>query len=185
MENEIFYHYFSGNEYSINNLLGGNITFSHINYFNDPCEIALLPDEELFVTKNSDMRYKYEVLVRVFCFSQTFKNPLMWGHYGNSHEGFCVGYDKKEIENIPEFKDNICFGPVKYSDEIPLLSDEDIINGYAVFCKSSDWANEQEWHACIYLPSDKHSVISESEFLEKQKNGLRKRFFLKRLLILI
>ncbi len=93
MENKIFYHYFSGNKYSIKNLQEGNITFSHINYFNDPCEIALLPDEELFVTKNSDMRYKYELLLRVFCFSKTFQNPLMWGHYGNSHEGFCVGYD--------------------------------------------------------------------------------------------
>lgn len=177
MENEIFYHYFTGNNYSLKNLQEGNITFSHINFFNDPCEIALLSDDKPFDTKNSNMRYKYELLIRVFCFSKTFQNPLMWGHYGNSHEGFCVGYDLNDIKKIPELEEAFCFDSVSYSDDIPQLSEEDISKGKALYYKSSEWKAEQEWRAIIRLADNDCYIISESEFLKAKRKWIEEKLF--------
>jgi hypothetical protein len=29
----------------------------------------------------------------VCCFSTSFKNPLLWSHYGDKHNGICIGYN--------------------------------------------------------------------------------------------
>lgn len=34
----------------------------------------------------------------ILSFSLTGKEPLMWSHYADGHKGFCVGYDRKLIE---------------------------------------------------------------------------------------
>lgn len=176
MNEEIFYHYFSGAEdkdgrnYSLESLQSGKVSFNHVSYFNDPCEIALFPDTP-FNTFNSDTRYKYELYLRVFCFSETFQNPLMWGHYGNSHQGFCVGYTLDDIKNIPEYKDTLAFGKISYVDEIPTLSEEAINSGCALYYKSSDWERENEWRATVRLFPD-HFLISEAEFTEAKNEWL-------------
>lgn len=178
MANEIFYHYFSaaedkcGNNYSLMNLKAGKVSFAHISCFNDPCEIAILPDEIPFDTTNSDKRYLYELYVRVFCFSETFQNPLMWGHYGNSHKGFCVGYALNDILNIPEYKENLCFERVSYSDNIPPLTDEDIEKGAALYYKSSAWEKENESRATIHLSHNSDNHISETEFKQAREKWL-------------
>lgn len=118
------------------------------------------------------MRYLYELHIRVFCFSKTFQNPLMWGHYGNSHKGFCVGYDLNDILNIPKNKDNLCFGEVSYTDDIPLLSNEDIEKGAALYYKSSDWEKENEFRATIYLAHNDDTRISEAEFKQAREEWL-------------
>ena len=157
MGDQLYYHYYSaaqnekGDNYSLKNLKAGKVSFAHISCFNDPCEIALSPDEIPFDTTNSDMKYLYELYIRVFCFSKTFQNPLMWGHYGNSHKGFCVGYDYNDILNIPEYKGNLRFKEITYADAIPTLSNEEINSGEALYYKSSDWKKENEFRATVVV----------------------------------
>lgn len=185
MINQIFYHYFSGIEnkdgcnYSLNSLIEGKVSFSHVSYFNDPCEIALFPNMEPFNTFNSDTKYKYELYSRVFCFSETFQNPLMWAHYGNSHQGFCVGYASEDIKNISEHKDTLCFRKVLYVNDIPSLSKEEIDQGYALYYKSSEWEKENEWRATICLnPAD--FLISKEEFIIARNKWLDRKIFFER-----
>lgn len=179
MRDQLYYHYYSaaqnekGDNYSLKHLKAGKVSFAHISCFNDPCEIALLPDEIPFDTTNSDMKYKYELYIRVFCFSKTFQNPLMWGHYGNSHKGFCVGYDLNDILNIPEYKENFHFEKITYTDIIPSLSNEEIDRGEALYYKSSDWEKENEFRATIYLSLNKDTHISEAEFKQAREEWLK------------
>ncbi len=179
MGDQLYYHYYSavqnekGDNYSLKNLKAGRVSFAHISCFNDPCEIALLPDEIPFDTTNSDMKYKYELYIRVFCFSKTFQNPLMWGHYGNSHKGFCVGYDLNDILNIPEYKEKLRFKEITYTDIIPSLSNEEIDRGEALYYKSSDWEKENEFRATIYLSFNKDTHISEAEFKQAREEWLK------------
>lgn len=178
MGDQLYYHYYSaaqnekGDNYSLKNLKAGKVSFAHISCFNDPCEIALSPDEIPFDTTNSDMKYLYELYIRVFCFSKTFQNPLMWGHYGNSHKGFCVGYDLNDILNIPEYKGNLRFKEITYTDIIPSLSNEEIDRGEALYYKSSDWEKENEFRATIYLSLNKDTHISEAEFKQAREEWL-------------
>lgn len=40
----------------------------------------------------------------VCCFSTTYKNPLLWSHYGEQHKGICIGYSmdrKPSPEPLP------------------------------------------------------------------------------------
>lgn len=178
MNDRILYHYFSAAEdasgcnYSLNSLQNEKVSFSHISYFNDPCEIALFPDEMPFITFNSDTRYKYELYSRVFCFSDAFQNPLMWGHYGNLHQGFCVGYAYDDIKNIPEYKEYVLIlKKVEYVDKIPSLSQEQIDSGDALYYKSTEWEKENEWRAAIRLRPENY-LISEAEFIEAKERWL-------------
>lgn len=179
MGDQLYYHYYSAaqngkrDNYSLKNLKAGKVSFAHISCFNDPCEIALLPDEIPFDTTNSDMKYLYELYIRVFCFSKTFQNPLMWGHYGNSHKGFCVGYDYNDILNIPEYKGNLRFKEITYADAIPPLSNEVINSGEALYYKSSDWKKENEFRATIRLPHNEDEHISETEFKQAREEWLK------------
>lgn len=44
-------------------------------------------------------------------------NYLMWSHYGNSHNGFCLGFDKTILYETVDGS----ISPVKYDTELPKL----------------------------------------------------------------
>lgn len=82
----------------------------------------------------------------VTCFSETNNNLLMWSHYANKSQGFCLEFDT----NYPPFEK---IEKVDYKDTIPTIEmssvllhrnyDEFFIKLYIT--KSTDWAYEQEW----------------------------------------
>jgi hypothetical protein len=47
----------------------------------------------------------------------------------------------------------------------------------ALYYKSSDWKNEQEWRASIRLPFDKRNIISEAKFLEAKNKWIKEKIF--------
>ena len=169
MSDKIFYHYFSGSDYNIDDILNERITFNHIDSFNDPTELLFLSNKESSSPKYDGIKYKHTFFFRVFCFSNGFLNSNMWGHYTNSHKGFCVGYDFDNIVSIPEFKDRLCFDQIKYGSE-PELSDEDIDCGAALYYKSIDWEKENEFRASIRLDDEELKIINEIEFNSARKS---------------
>lgn len=103
--------------------------------------------------------------VAIMCFSETFKNILMWSHYADEHSGLCVGYnvdcdffnskyDCEYSENIGELR------PVVYTEERPLfILPCDLVNDTSDwFKKSIDWLYEKEHR--ILLPIDKAKIIA-------------------------
>lgn len=93
---------------------------------------------------NPSVRAKIETWKRqmatkhgLLCFTATWRNPLMWSHYADRHEGLCLGFD------IPdEFVKK-----VRYTKSRPKLSKritrdeiEDLL-----FLKYSGWEYEEEW----------------------------------------
>lgn len=83
----------------------------------------------------------------VGCLSGTNESILMWSHYANSHTGFCIEYDFKEIEKIHQklFK-------VKYTNKIDNLNkiSEALPNNIraiisALTTKAEEWSYEDEW----------------------------------------
>lgn len=176
-----YYHYFSGitdndgNNFSIRSLEEGQVSFSHISAFNDPCELAILPDGSDYIAKHIDeIKFIYELQFRVFCFSKTCTNPIMWGHYGNAHRGFCVGYDEEDIINIDWPKQRFIFDKVSYSESVPRLSEYEVRNGRALYYKSIDWKNENEWRASLYLELTSDGIIDENEFGKARQEWIEK-----------
>ncbi len=70
-------------------------------------------------TLHNDILNKWGVV----CFAEDPKNILMWGHYTDSHKGYCLGFDRQLIEK--SMNDTV-FYKVDYneSNEFPKLQPE-------------------------------------------------------------
>ena len=97
---------------------------------------------------------------RVCCFySGDIKNPLMWAHYANNHQGFCVEY-----EYSPSFNSQI--HSVNYTNnwrnpsarELALCPDETMVR--ILTTKDTCWHYENEFR---HVHFDLSSTISENE----------------------
>lgn len=78
-------------------------------------------------------------------------NDKMWGYYGDSNEGFCVGYDTVKLYELGAGS----FGKVIYSD-VPLKFSliEKMADDFDVrscFQKSKQWKHEKEYRFVNYL----------------------------------
>ena len=86
--------------------------------------------------------------LRIACFSADNLSILMWSHYAQNHQGFCIEYDLNNSEYAAYIK------PVQYTHDRRLVpgnlmdckepSPAEIIRE-AALCKSSVWSYEQEW----------------------------------------
>lgn len=71
-------------------------------------------------------------------------NLLMWSHYSNSHQGFCVGFDKFKLWDLIKGT----MGPVMYQTEFPavgLFDDNPAALITLLMTKSEDWRYEDEY----------------------------------------
>ncbi len=86
----------------------------------------------------------------VSCFSEINNNLLLWSHYSNSGQGFCLEFDTSYEPFTKIFK-------VNYKTELPTLDAIDIFNNTKLndtqlndasklwLTKSIDWEYEKEW----------------------------------------
>lgn len=99
--------------------------------------------------------YLYPLLnkLKIACFSEINDSILMWSHYTNNHEGFCVEYDFKKFNNH-KIMDNLY--PVFYKDSLVDISDlfyrtctggklNDLEYYSFVLTKNKEWSYEKEW----------------------------------------
>ena len=174
----MFYKYYSNVGYGIQNLENKTICFSDIDKFNDPFEgigkylYDVSPEEqaywdsigsdlpkllgERFLQESRDLlKFKN----RIWCVTGSYKNALMWAHYANSHQGFCVGYTKKNIKKVCNKFEKIAYcsepSPINIRGDINM----DLVEGL-LFQKDSSWKYEHEWRALYAIrPSNvKHLV---------------------------
>ncbi len=71
---------------------------------NDPFEFQIITDT---LTEEETMAFRTDILSRntILALCDSYKNNLMWSHYGNAHTGLCIEF---EVDN-----DNLIF-PVIY-----------------------------------------------------------------------
>lgn len=124
--------------------------------------IELIKNMKEFILK--DFNEKYRNKLKVSSFSEDNKSLLMWGHYANNHQGFCIEYDLSSMDDNENLKKYLF--PVKYSNERFDITDfyiDNVINKeakdtnrliHSVLYKSEDWEYEKEWRF----------VITESEY---------------------
>ena len=107
---------------------------------------------------------------RVACFAETPYSMLMWSHYANYHQGFCIEYETPDYSSDnAEIYHNLF--PVIYTDKRTILTSLSLnwrSNGklsseelwdfykYGLLSKSQDWKYQQEWRliSCDNLITD-------------------------------
>lgn len=109
---------------------------------------------------------------KITCLSERWDSSLMWSHYTNKHQGFCLEYDFTHPDypyfriNYPEYiASRLMLFPVQYSNKrpqitetlldskfrfnyskskkLPSLTIKNVIK--ALLVKSKDWEYEHEW----------------------------------------
>lgn len=167
---EMLYKYYSNeSEYAFKNLEKEVITFTPIESLNDPFEgigefvYPMTPDEKAYwdsVSKNTpdllskrisdDINDIANFMYRIFSSSKDYDNPLLWAHYANSHKGFCVGYNKSDIEKISYMLQDINYDSKLYNLNTP--NKKEIEN--LLFTKSDKWCYENECRALYKLKTE-------------------------------
>lgn len=126
--------------------------------------------DSYYIAFNKAINDEYEEIqkmanrFRISCFAETPYSMLMWSHYANNHQGFCVEYETPEYSSKSvEIYHNLF--PVIYTDKridlttISLnwrstgkLSNEELweFYKYGLLCKSLDWKYQQEWRLISY-----------------------------------
>lgn len=121
-------------------------------YFNDTGHLteAGYVEQDSFKKQISSMNQD----LGVTCFSRQPYNPLMWAHYANNHNGFCLEFDiggpfkSKQIEGG---KGLHIWGEVEYakSGDLPKVALSDFLNGTLITLnlilqKGGRWKYEEE-----------------------------------------
>lgn len=94
------------------------------------------------------------------CFTEDYKNNLMWAHYANSYKGICIEYDISRLEDkkiakqiFPVYytKERIMFASIEALIEFVDEKQENqaLRDAKGIFLsKSKSWKYEKEWRIC-------------------------------------
>jgi len=121
-------------------------------YSTDPEHDGSVEEIESFLLTSgiqSELLKQYEH--GVCCFSSEAKNPLMWSHYGDQHNGICAGYSleraPKPILHKVEYDGNRIVKTSLIAEAI-LDNNSDskkLLDNKIFLIKAPDWEYENEW----------------------------------------
>src|SRR3990172_1850957 len=182
---DVLYRYTTLSANSFSCLINKTVWFADPRSFNDPfdCRFSILESSpksfkmpaklgaEIMVEKfnackkgeeydsSKEYRYKLEKALNeigVLCMSICNDNMLMWSHYADNHQGFCLGF--KMIGN-----DKFKVRPVVYEGKYIEFKIEDFADNLdmyikdVIFNKASCWAYEKEYRIVIEIPNGEDS----------------------------
>lgn len=134
----------------------------------------LLHDEVHIERENERNREAIDKSFGILSLTIHPKNYLMWSHYGKSHTGFCMGFDKHILYETV----NGTISPVLYSSRLPKLK---LFEGIEYFhikqlaTKSIVWSYEDEYR--IVKSNASRQVINyPKEMIKKIFLGCRMQF---------
>ena len=112
-------YYLTGAQFALSNLALRRIKIARFEDLNDPFELLGVDvrDMKLRAALRATKK-KINESKGLICFSKSWRNPLMWGHYAEKHTGMCLGFDipdnllapviyakrRLKIETDPEIK---------------------------------------------------------------------------------
>lgn len=115
-------------------------------------------------------RYTENLISNHGIFSTSKRNDdiLMWTHYGNSHKGFCIGFDSQKLyEYLNSLGYKVGFFQVTYDNNyptiLPKIKKKDIIQNIftQLTTKAKKWGYEKEYRYIIVEKSSIPIVIDK------------------------
>ena len=146
-------YYFTLSAFAISNIAMRRIKISRLQDLNDPFELLAVNLAEI-TEREKIMKIKDDVnkTSGLICFSISWKNPLLWGHYAEKHAGIALGFDVKDEMLVPVLYAN----KLKYPDfdpETGKLKQDDLLN--LLRTKFNDWQYEKEVRLFVGLDVNK------------------------------
>lgn len=87
-------YYLTAAQFGLSNLALRRLKIARFSELNDPFELLAVDvakfDLRVGISAKKKLIDEDEGLV---CFSRTWRDPLLWSHYGERHRGLCLGFD--------------------------------------------------------------------------------------------
>jgi hypothetical protein len=110
----------------------------------------------------------------VFSLSETYDNILLWSHYADGHQGYCVGFDAAQLKKAVAKKLHFASErersellQVRYQQDYPVLNAFDArvepieLLNTSLTVKSKVWQYEQEWRLIIIYATNKTVTLPQ------------------------
>ena len=140
------YHFLNA-DYGIDDLKHRHLRISRIMELNDPFEfIGINLSDRRLRQGMLEAKKRFADTKGLLCFSKTWRNSVLWGHYTDRNRGLCLGFDvpKSLLEKVNYVK-------VKLST--PDVIDEAFIRRL-LWTKFHYWKYEQEYRAFVSLEEE-------------------------------
>lgn len=147
-------YYVTSSQHAISNIALRRVRVSRFADLNDPFELLAVDLSDM--RHRSAVRETKEELNKdqgLICFSKSWSNPLLWGHYADRHTGICLGFDVQD-----ELLADVIYAerPMKISVDPstnqPRIT-ERVVNRL-LRTKFSDWRYEDEVRLFVCLDHD-------------------------------
>lgn len=128
------------------------VKVSRFNDLNDPFELMGVNVGDLVVRKAfKETRNKLNESKGLICFTNNWKNPLMWGHYADKHHGMALGFDiPSEMLVDVTYESHLFNLKLDRKTKKPNQGTVDML----ISTKFADWSYENECRLFVDLDND-------------------------------
>jgi len=146
-------YYLTGAQYGISNLALRRIKVSRFQDLNDPFELLGVNLGDKRLRKGfKDAKEELSQTKGLICFSRSWKNPLLWGHYAEKHTGIALGFDVPDELLMPAiYAESLADFSIDAGTGRPSQSVIDAL----VRTKFKDWSYEDEVRVFVELTQDR------------------------------
>jgi hypothetical protein len=145
--NRIF-KYYSMTEYNLDAIKNGYFYLSNPKEFNDPfdCSVNFIIENRMdFIDCEYIPSLNNVENVGICCFTENELNPLMWGHYTKSYQGFTIKFKTKfRVLNKDDINAANIIKVVYSSNPNPIGKSNPLARDYQFIIKLKDWEYENE-----------------------------------------
>lgn len=147
------YKYYSLHDYNIDALEKCYFYLTNPKDFNDPFDCSrnlIMEQQKEFIDGLPIPALNNKINKGICCFSTNGLNPLMWGHYTDSYNGFVVEYDiDLKIVSVPEMKSEKLMRVIYSDNPNPVSEKSPFANMYQLVVKLAPWEYENEWRLIV------------------------------------
>lgn len=147
------------------------IKVSKYDDLNDPFELlAMSLEDKVSRTVMLENKRKINEKLRILCFSKSWKNPLLWGHYADNHRGIALELEvpSKDAHPITYEEDRSSLDLHALMDKRDEAAKREMFKMYTT--KYSDWSYEEEYR--VQFLREECFTKGEHDFV-KLGNNLR------------
>jgi hypothetical protein len=141
-------YYLTGANFAVSNIALRRIKVSRFGDLNDPFEL-LGADRSNKKHRKELRRFRNRTndSKGLICFSRSWRNPVLWGHYAEKHAGVCLGFD---VPTNSLHEVNYTESPGKLVEDVD--STDSVLGKEKLLCtKFHDWAYEDELRLIVTL----------------------------------
>ncbi len=163
-------YYLTGAQFALANLAMRRVKISRFSELNDPFELMamdLSDDEDRRAVEG--FRDEMNASKGVICFSSTWENPVLWGHYADKHRGVALGFEVNDDLLVEATYENCRFHLPRDPVTNRVKPDEETVRRI-LSTKFTDWQYENEWRFFVELSeATLESGLYFEEFSESLK----------------